>query len=109
MATWCEELTQQKRPWGLKRLQKEKGEDDDEMVRHHQPLNGHEFEQTSGDSGGQKSLGYTVQGVTESLTQLSNWTIVSRYIEEVLVIGVNENIPFELELSQVETKFSICK
>ena len=89
--------------------QTEKGEEDDEMVRYHQPLNGHEFEQTPRDSGGQRSLGYTVHGVTESLTQLSNWTIVSRYLEEVLVISLNENIPFELELSQVETKLSICK
>ena len=29
---------------------------EDEMVRLHHQLNGHEFEQTLGDSGGQKSL-----------------------------------------------------
>ena len=40
--------------------QKEKGEAEDELVREHHRLNGHEFKQTSGDSGGQKSLiGYS--------------------------------------------------
>ena len=29
---------------------------EDEMVREHRRLNGHEFEQTPGDSGGQRSL-----------------------------------------------------
>ena len=33
------------------------GETEDEMVRWHHQLNGHEFEQTSGDSEGQGSLG----------------------------------------------------
>ena len=46
-----------KRPWCWKRLKaKEKWAADDEMVRWHQHLNGHEFEQTLGDSEGQKSL-----------------------------------------------------
>ena len=38
--------------WG----QKEKGETKDEIVGWHHWLNGHEFEQTQGDSGGQGSL-----------------------------------------------------
>ena len=38
--------------WG----QEEKGEAEDEMVRKHHWLNGHEFVQTWGDSEGQKSL-----------------------------------------------------
>ena len=38
--------------WG----QKEKGAIEDEMVRQHQGLNGHDFEQTPGDSRGQGSL-----------------------------------------------------
>ena len=37
-----------RKDWG----QKEKGMTEDEMVRQHHPLNGHEFEQTPGDSGG---------------------------------------------------------
>ena len=36
--------------------QKEKGEAEDEMVRHHHQLNGPETEQTLGDSGGQRNL-----------------------------------------------------
>ena len=36
--------------------QKEKGAAEDEMVREHHQLNGHEFEQTLGDTGGQGSL-----------------------------------------------------
>ena len=38
--------------WG----QEEKGAVDDEMVRYHHQLNGHESEQTPGDSEGQGSL-----------------------------------------------------
>ena len=37
-------------------------------------LNGHEFEQTQGDSEGRGSLACAVHGVTKSWTQLSNWT-----------------------------------
>ena len=37
--------------------QEEKGAVEDEMVGWHHQLNGHEFEQTPGDSEGQKSLG----------------------------------------------------
>ena len=38
---------------------------EDEMVEWHHQLNGHEFEQTPGDSEGQRSLA-AVHGVTES-------------------------------------------
>ena len=40
--------------WG----QKEKGATEDEMVGWHHWLNGHEFEQAPGDSGGKGSLAY---------------------------------------------------
>ena len=36
--------------------QEEKGATEDEMAEWHHQLNGHEFEQTQGDSGGQRSL-----------------------------------------------------
>ena len=36
--------------------QEEKGMTEDEMVRWHHPLNGHEFEQAPGDGEGQGSL-----------------------------------------------------
>ena len=44
--------------------QEEKGTTEDEMVGWHHRLNGHEFEQTPGDSAGQGSL--AVHGVAES-------------------------------------------
>ena len=53
--------------WG----QEEKGATEDEMIRWHHWLNAHEFEQTLGDSEGQRSL--VVHGVAGSQTQLSDW------------------------------------
>ena len=41
---------------GKDRWHKEKGLAENEMVRQHHQLNGHEFEQTLGDSEGQGSL-----------------------------------------------------
>ena len=41
---------------GKYRRQEEKGTTEDEMVGWHHRLNGHEFEQTPGDSEGQESL-----------------------------------------------------
>ena len=38
--------------------QKKKRAAEDKMVRQHHQLNGHEFEQTPGDTGGQRRLGY---------------------------------------------------
>ena len=40
---------------GRRRRQKEKGVAEDEMVGKHHQLNGHKFEQTPGDSGGQRN------------------------------------------------------
>ena len=54
--------------------QKEKGVEEDKMVRQHHRLNGHEFEQTPGDSGGQRSLACYTSWVTKRQTQLGNWT-----------------------------------
>ena len=50
---------------------------EDEMVGWHHWLNGHEFEQTQGDSDGQTSLACCSSqraGVTNSWTRLSDWT-----------------------------------
>ena len=55
LCIWCEEPTHWKRPWCWKRL-KAGGVTEDEMVGWHHRLNGHEFEQTLGDSEGQGSL-----------------------------------------------------
>ena len=53
-------------------MQKENGAAEDEMARHHHQLNGHEFEQTLGDSGGERSLAYCVLSVTKSQIGLSD-------------------------------------
>ena len=45
---------------------------EDETVGWRHRLNGHEFEQTLGDSEGQGSLGAAVHGVSKSQTQLGN-------------------------------------
>ena len=55
--------------------QEEKGATEDEMVGWHHRLNGHEFEQTLGDSERQRSLVCcVVHGVAKSQTKLSGWT-----------------------------------
>ena len=41
---------------------------EDEMIGWHHRLNGHEFEQTLGDSEGQESLAAAVHGVAKSWT-----------------------------------------
>ena len=57
LATWCEEPTHWKRPWCWDYWgQEERGVTEDKMVGWHHWLNGHEFEQTPGDSDGQGSL-----------------------------------------------------
>ena len=57
LATWCQGPTHWKRPWCWEDWrQEEKWATEDEMVEWHYWLNGHEFEQTLGDSEGQGSL-----------------------------------------------------
>ena len=56
--------------WG----QEEKGATENEMGGWHHWLNGHESEQTQGDSEGQGSLACSGHGVAMSWTRLSNWT-----------------------------------
>ena len=56
---------------------------EDEMVGWHHRLNEHEFEQTLGDSGGQKAWRATVHGIAESDTtqqQNNNITYVCMYV-----------------------------
>ena len=89
LATRCEELTQWKnsdagKDWG----QEEKGETEDEMVGWHHWLNGHEFEQTPGDSEGQGSQAcWSSWGHKElDMTEWLNWTKLimwfSNYVQE---------------------------
>ena len=56
--------------WG----QEEKGAKEDEMVGWPHWLNGHEFEQTQGDSEGQASLECCSQWGTKIWTPFTNWT-----------------------------------
>ena len=50
----------------------EKAAAEDEMVREHHGLSGHEFEQTPGDTGVRGAWHATVLGVATSQTRLSN-------------------------------------
>ena len=52
---------------------------EDETVRRHYQFSGQEFEQTPGDSGGQRSLRAATQRVAESHTWLSDWTAAWRW------------------------------
>ena len=78
LATWYKELTHWKRLWCWERdwKQKEKGAAENEIVRQHHQLNGHEFEQAPGDGQGQGSQvccspwGHKELDTTEQL----NWT-----------------------------------
>jgi len=54
----------EKRPWCWERLKaKREGAAEDEMVREHHWLDGHEFEQTPGDSGRQRCLVCYIQSM----------------------------------------------
>ena len=69
MKSW---LTCKARDAGKDWPQKEKGLAEDEMVRKHHALNGHEFEQTPGDSEGQGSFAcYSLCGLKES--NMTEW------------------------------------
>ena len=55
--------------------QEEKGAKEGEMAREQHRLNGHEFEQTLGDSEGQRSWCAAVHGVWKSWMWFRNWAI----------------------------------
>jgi len=84
---WCEELTHMKRPWWWKILKAGgEGMTEDEMVRWHQRLDGHEFLQALGVGEGQGSLVCCSHGVAKSWTWLSDWTEVSLLAWEMSAI-----------------------
>ena len=58
--------------WG----QEEKGMTEDEIVRWHHWLNGHEFEQAPGDSGGQGGLACCSPWDHKNQTWLSDWATI---------------------------------
>ena len=80
LATWYDELVTGKdsdagKDWG----QEEKGMIEDEVVGWHHWLNGHEFEQTLGDSEGQGAWPAAVHCVPKSHRRLSDWTTKNFY------------------------------
>ena len=75
--------------WG----QEEKGVTEDEMVGWHHLLNGHEFNQTLGDSEGQEAWLAAVHGVAKSQTQLSNCAIT------ITTIMIFKCFPINIPLS----------
>ena len=56
LTTWWEKLTRWKRRWCWERLKAGERATEDKMAGWHHRLNGHEFEQTLGDSEGQRRL-----------------------------------------------------
>ena len=66
--------------WG----QEEKKVTKDEVVGWHHWLNGHEFEQASGDGEGQGSLACCSHGVAKSQTWLSDWTTTTQSVTSVV-------------------------
>ena len=51
---------------------------EDELVRQHHQLNGCEFEQTSGDSGGQHAIVHGLQRVQHDLTTEQQIILISQ-------------------------------
>ena len=78
LVTWCEELTHRKRPWCWERL-RAGGEQvaEDEMVRWHHWLNGHELSKFWETVKDREAWCAAVYGVSKNRTQLSNWTITT--------------------------------
>ena len=68
------QLTEKDPVAGKDQEQEKKGETEDEMVRYHHQLNGHKFEQTPGDSRGQRSLVCCSPWGCKDSDTLSNWT-----------------------------------
>ena len=74
--------------WG----QEEKRATEDEMVRWHHWLNGHESEQTLGDSEGLGSLAcYSSWGPKES-DRLSNWTTTKLFVKSLAGSRISESV-----------------
>ena len=80
LVTWCEELTHWKSPWCWERLKaKGEGETEDEMVRWHHWLNGHESEQILGDDKGQRTWTCCSPWGCNESDRLGDWTTTITY------------------------------
>ena len=65
---------------------------EDEMAGWHHWLNGHEFEQTPGDSEGQEAWRAAVHGVAKNWTHLSDWTELNLDFTDEESIILNKDI-----------------
>ena len=76
---------------------------EDEMVGWHHQFNGHEFEQTSGESEGQGSLVCCIHGVGKSWTRLSDGTTrtTGAWRKEGSPSSFSDRIPISLHLPGV--------
>ena len=77
LATWCKELTHWKRPWCWERLRAGREGGARRWDGWWCQLNGHEFEQTLGDSEGRKAWHAAVHGVAKSQTWFTDWTTIT--------------------------------
>ena len=80
-----------KDPFIGKDWRQEKGEAEGDMVRQHHWFNGHEFEQTLGDSEGQGAWCAAVHGVANSQTWLSDWTTTTEDIDLRVKESLHQN------------------
>ena len=76
LATWCKELTHWKRRWCSERLKVGgEGTTDNEMVRWHHQLDGHEFEQAMWVGDGQGGLAFcSPWNCSQDMIEQLNWT-----------------------------------
>ena len=76
LATWCKELTHWKRRWCSERLKVGgEGTTDNEMVRWHHQLDGHEFEQAMWVGDGQEGLAFcSPWNCSQDMIEQLNWT-----------------------------------
>ena len=89
LASWCKEPTHDAgKGWG----QEEKGTREDEIIGWHHQFNGHEFEQTQGDSKGQRSLACG-----------HNWTTATNTIIQNIFTGLKIPCASSLPLSILTT------
>ena len=113
LATWCKAWTHWKRLWCWERWRQEKREREDELVGWYHWFNGHEFEQTLGDSDEQGILVCCSPcGCKESdMTWLvnnnnSNWVYVGRlYIINVpFLTPTPHNLVYEVKAISIKTQ-----
>ena len=69
---------------------------DDQMIELHHQLNGHEFDQTLGDSEGQGSLVCCSSSGCKSWIWLSNWTTTMTFIYLIFIFLLIHNCSFRV-------------